>query len=187
MTDPAVDPSTRSEGPAGPAGTSWRWANIVLMVLALALVATSVLLFKEGAAATPGDSRAETLSRQYEDVTAAAREQTRAFLTVDYKNMDTLTAKVLAGATGQFKEQYERARPNLKATAQQGRAVATGDVKEVGIGDIDGDTAVVFVAADGSVRNRNTKGKAQPRAYRFKLTMVREGDKWLTSDLQILG
>jgi Mce-associated membrane protein len=157
------------------------------MVLALVLVATSALLFTRGAAATPGDSEAETLSRQYEDVTAAAREQTRAFLTVDYKNMDPLTAKVLTGATGQFKKQYEGARANLKATAQQGKAVATGEVKEVGIGDIDGDTAVVFVAADGSVRNKNTKGKAQPRAYRFKLTMVREGDKWLTSDLQILG
>jgi Mce-associated membrane protein len=157
------------------------------MVLALALVATSVLLFKEGAAATPGDSKAETLSRQYKDVTAAAREQTHAFLTVDYKNMDPLTDKVLAGATGQFKKQYAGARANLKATAVQGKAVATGDVKEVGIGDIDGDTAVVFVAADGSVRNKNTKNKAQPRAYRFKLTMVRKGDKWLTSDLQILG
>ena len=49
------------------------------------------------------------------------------------------------------------------------------------------DTAVVFVGADGSVTNKTTKGKAQPRAYRFKLTMVRKGDKWLTSDLQILG
>ncbi len=157
------------------------------MVLALVLVATSALLFTKGAAATPGDSKAEALSRQYEDVTAAARAQTHAFLTVDYKNMDPLIEKVLAGATGTFKEQYQGAKANLKATAQQGQSVATGEVKEVGIGDIDGDTAVVFVAADGSVTNKNTKGKAQPRSYRFKLTMVREGDKWLTSDLQILG
>ena len=157
------------------------------MVLALLLVVTTALLFKEGAAATPGDSKAETLSRQYEDVTAAARAETLAFLTVDYKNMDPLIAKVLAGATGPFKEQYENAKATLKATAQQGQSVATGKVKEVGIGDIDGDTAVVFVAADGSVTNKNSKGKAQPRAYRFKLTMVRKGDKWLTSDLQILG
>ena len=187
MTDPAVDSSTRPEEPAGPASTSWRWANIVLMVLALLLVAASALLFTRGAAATPGDSEAEALSRQYEDVTAAARDQTRAFLTVDYKNMDPLTEKVLAGATGTFKDQYERARPNLKATAQQGRSVATGKVREVGIGDIDGDTAIVFVAADGSVRNKNTKGKDEPRTYQFKLTMVHKGDKWLTSDLQILG
>jgi Mce-associated membrane protein len=157
------------------------------MVLALLLVVTTALLFKEGAAATPGDSKAEALSEQYEDVTAAARSETLAFLTVDYKNMDPLIEKVLAGSTGTFKEQYEGARANLKASAQQGRSVATGEVKEVGIGDIDGDTAVVFVAADGSVTNKNTKGKAQPRAYRFRLTMVRKGDKWLTSDLQILG
>ena len=101
--------------------------------------------------------------------------------------MDPLIEKVLAGATGTFKEQYERAKVTLKATAQQGQSVATGKVKEVGIGDIDGDTAIVFVAADGSVTNKSTKGKAQPRYYRFKLTMVRKGDKWLTSDLQILG
>jgi len=157
------------------------------MVLALLLVVTTALLFTKGAAAAPGDSKAEALSKQYEDVTKAARAETLAFLTVDYKNMDPLIAKVLAGATGPFKEQYERAKVPLKATAQQGRSVATGKVKEVGIGDIDGDTAVVFVAADGSVKNKNSKGKAQPRAYRFKLTMVHKGDKWLTSDLQILG
>ena len=157
------------------------------MGLALLLVATSALLFINGASATPGASKAEALSQQYEKVTAAARAETLAFLTVDYKAMDPLIAKVLEGATGTFKEQYQRAAPTLKATAQQGRSVATGKVKEVGIGDIDGDTAVVFVAADGSVTNKNTKGKAQPRAYRFKLTMVRKGDKWLTSDLQILG
>jgi len=157
------------------------------MVLALALVATSVLLFKEGAAATPGDSKAETLSRQYEDVTASAREQTRAFLTVDYKNMDPLIHEVLDGATGAFKSQYRRTRGTLKATARQGRSEATGKVREVGIGDIEGDTAIAFVAADGSVTNKNTDGQAQPRAYRFKLTMLRKGDKWLTSDLQLLS
>jgi Mce-associated membrane protein len=157
------------------------------MVLALVLVATTALLFTKGASATPGDSKAEALSKQYEQVTEAARAQTVAFLTVDYKNMDPLIEKVLAGATGTFKEQYEGTKANLKATAEQGKSVATGEVKEVGIGDIDGDTAIVFVAADGSVTNKNTKGKAQPHGYRFKLTMVRKGDKWLISDLQDLG
>jgi Mce-associated membrane protein len=157
------------------------------MVLALLLVVTSALLFTKGAAATPGDSKAETLSKQYRDVTAAARAQTLAFLTVDYENMDPLLAKVLAGSTGTFKKQYERAKPALKTAARQARSKATGEVKEIGIGDIDGDTAVVFIAADGTVTNKQTKGKAQPRTYRFKMTMVRKGDKWLTSDLQILG
>ncbi len=158
------------------------------MLLALLLIVTSVLLFTKGAAATPGDSRAETLSRQYDEVTKAAADETLAFLTVDYKNMDPLIDKVLAGATGTVQGAVRRApRPPSSPPPQQGQSVATGDVKAVGIGDIDADTAVVFVAADGSVTNKTTKGKAQPRAYRFKLTMVRKGDKWLTSDLQILG
>jgi Mce-associated membrane protein len=157
------------------------------MVLALLLVVTSALLFTKGAAATPGDSKAEALSQQYEDVTKAARAQTLAFLTVDYQNMDALIAKVLAGSTGPFKQQYARAKGALKAAARQARSKATGEVKEIGIGDIDGNTAVVFIAADGSVTNKETKGKAQPRTYRFKMTMVRKGDKWLTSDLQILS
>ena len=159
----------------------------MLMALALILVVTSVLLFTKGASAAPGDSRAETLSRQYAQVTAAARKETLAFLTVDYKDMDPLIAKVLDGATGAFKEQYDGAKATLKSTAQQGQSTATGDVKAVGIGDIDSDTAVVFVAADGSVTNKSTKGKAQPRSYRFRLTMVHKGDRWLTSDLKILG
>jgi len=157
------------------------------MLLALLLVVTSALLFTKGAAAAPGDSKAEALSKQYKDVTKAAREQTLAFLTVDYRKMDPLTDKVIAGAANPFKKQYEAAQPTLKATAVKARSVATGEVKEVGIGDIDGDTAVVFVAADGTVTNKDTKGKAEPRSYRFKLTMVRKGDKWRTSDLQILG
>ena len=157
------------------------------MVLALVLVATSVALFTKGASVAPGDSKAETLSRQYDEVTEAARDQTLAFLTVDYKDMDPLIEKVLAGATGKFKQQYVRAQGPLKARSRQLQSVATGEVKEVGIGDIDGDTAIVFVAADGSVTNKNTKGKAEPRQYRFRMTMVHKGDKWLTSDLQILG
>ena len=135
----------------------------MLIVLALVLVAASALVFTgrqlplrrlEGRDALPAVRRG----------TEAPREQTRAFLTVDYKNMDPLIEKVLAGATGTFKEQYERREANLKATAQQGRSVATGKVREVGIGDIDGDTAIVFVAADGSVTNKNTEGQGRSRA-----------------------
>ncbi len=179
MSEPAVG--------AGVEGASWRFANIVLALVAVALLVTTVLLLTKGAAAAPGDSRAETLSRQYDAVTKAAREETLAFLTVDYKDMDPLIAKVLAGSTGTFKEQYERAKVTLKSSAQDSQAISTGKVVAVGISDIDDSDAVVFVAADSQVQNKSTKGAAQPRYYRLKLTMVRKGDVWLTSNLQFVG
>ena len=171
----------------GPAGTSWRVTTLVLILVALLLVVTSVLLFTRGASAAPGDSKAETLSREYKSVTAAARAETLAFLTVNYKDMDPLIAKVLAGSSGTFRSQYEKAKVNLKASAQQSQAVSTGKVLSVGVGDIDDGDAVVFVAANSQVSNKSTKGKAQPRYYRLKLTMNRKGSHWLTSNLQFVG
>jgi Mce-associated membrane protein len=157
------------------------------MLVALLLVVGSVVLWDNGASATPGDSRAETLSRQYTAVTRAAREETLAFLTVDYRNMDPLIAKVVAGATGTFRQQYSQAKANLKTSAQQSLAVSSGKVLSVGIGEISGSDAVAFVAADSQVSNKSTKGKPQPRYYRLKLTMTREGGTWRTSNLQFVG
>ncbi len=116
--------------------------------------------FANGASATPGESRAETLSRQYDAVTKAASAETVAFLTVDYKNMDPLIAKVVAGAAGTFKEQYAQAKVTLKASAQDAQAMSTGKVLSVGVGDIDDTDAIVFVAADSQVSNKSTQGKA---------------------------
>ena len=179
MTDPApVAADTR---------TSWRWANITLIVLALVLAATATLLFTRGAAAAPGDSEAETLSRHYAEVRKAASNETLAFLTVDHTNMDPLIAKVISGATGTFKEQYEGAKVQLKSSAEQAKAVSTGKVRSVGIADIDDRNAVAFVAADSQVTNASTKGRPQPRYYRLKLTMVRKGDAWLASNLQFVN
>ena len=157
------------------------------MFLALVLVAGIVVFAVRGAQADSGDSRAQALSRQYDEVTKAATEETEAFLNVDYRNMDPLIEKVLAGAAGSFKTQYSGARANLKASAAAAQAVSTGKVLHAGVGDIDGTNAVVFVAADSQVKNKSTKGKAQPRYYRLKLDLVRQGGKWLTSDLQFVG
>lgn len=179
MSEPSGTPRT--------AETSWRVTNLVLIGVAALLVVTSVVLFTKGASASPGDSRAEALSKQYQQVTKAARAETLAFLTVDYRDMDPLISRVLAGASGTFKSQYEKAKVNLKASAQQSQAISTGKVRAVGVGDIDDGDAVVFVAADSQVSNKSSKGKPQPRYYRLKLTMTLKGDRWLTSNLQFVG
>jgi Mce-associated membrane protein len=179
VTDPAVS--------AGPSSTSWRTINITLVVLALLLVAATVFFIVDSANATPDDRHEAALSKEYRAVSKAAEDETLAFLTIDYKNMDPLIDKVLAGATGSFKSQYAGARSNLKSSATSAQAVSSGKILSTGISDIDSDTAVVFVAADSSVTNKSTKGKSEPRYYRLKLTMTKKGDQWLASDLQFVG
>jgi Mce-associated membrane protein len=161
--------------------------NVVLIAVALLLVVASVLFFVRGAAATKKDSAEAVLSKQYTAVTKAAKAETLAFLTIDYKNMDPLIDKVIAGAAGDFKQQYAGARANLKSSTQQAHAVSTGKIKEIGVGDLDDNTAVVFVAVDSQVKNKSTKGAGVPRYYRLKLTMVHQGPKWLTSNLEFVS
>jgi Mce-associated membrane protein len=179
VTDPAVS--------AGPPSTSWRLINVTLLVLALLLVAATVFFWIESANATPGDEQAASLSKEYRSVTKAAEAETVAFLTVDYTDMDPLIAKVLAGATDPFKAQYDGAKANLKSSAQTAQAVSTGKVLSTGVSEIDGNTAVVFVAADSQVKNKSTKGKAEPRYYRLKLTMTKKSGDWLMANLQFVS
>jgi Mce-associated membrane protein len=179
VTDPAVS--------AGPPSTSWRLINVTLLVLALLLVAATVFFWVESANAAPADEQEAALSKEYRAVTKAAEAETIAFLTVDYTDMDPLIAKVLAGATGPFKSQYDGAKVNLKASAQTAQAVSTGKVLSTGVSEIDAKNAVVFIAANSEVKNKSTKGKAEPRYYRLKLTMTKKSGDWLMSDLQFVS
>lgn len=160
--------------------------NVVLILLAIVLIVATVLFWVRNPAGS-GDSQADALSKQYTAVSKAAENETVAFLTVDYRDMDPLIEKVLAGATGPFKEQYGGAKANLKSSAETAKAVSTGKVRSVGISEIEEENAVVFVAADSQVSNKSTGGKTQPRYYRLKLTMVRDGGEWLTSALEFVG
>lgn len=172
--------------PAPEAPRSWRAVNYVLGGVAVLLaLLTGVLL--AGSAGGTSPSPAETVSQRHAQVSDAARAETLAFLTVDYRDMDPLIEEVLDGATGEFAEEYAQAREELEASAEEERSVSTGEVRAVGVAELDKRSAVVYVAADGEVENRSTSGEPQVRPYRFELTMVREDGRWLTSGLRILG
>jgi Mce-associated membrane protein len=167
--------------------------NLVLaVVVLLLLLAAAVLLGRGDSEAADQDAGARTLSRQYAEVTRAARAETTAFLSVDYRHPDPLTRRVLDGATGAFATEYRRELPDLLASTRRSRSVATGRVRSVGVGRVrvgrvGDDRAVVLVAADSRVTNRRTHGKPQSRFYRLQLTLVHRGDRWLTSSLRFVG
>lgn len=165
----------------------WGLLNGVLGVLLVALVATTVFLGTHGQRADPGAAAAVAVSHEYDAVTTAARQETQAFLTVDYQDMTPAIHRVLAGATGQFKKEYAKAEVNLRSAAQQSKATSKGTVRAVGIGALDRNSAIVYVAADSTVTNKSTGHKPEPRYYRFRLNLTRVGGAWLTADLQFVS
>lgn len=151
-----------------------------LGVLLVALVAAILVLVRS---APDVD---EELTADQREVAAAARTEALAFLTVDHRNMDPLVDAVLAGATGDFEEQYADQRARLVKEAKRTEAISTGEIVALGVGDMDADSATVLVAANSDVSNNRTGDEPQTRYYRLRLDLVREGDRWLTSNVQFV-
>lgn len=147
---------------------------LVVQVVAIALLATS-----RGAVD-------EALTARHQEVAAAARAEAVAFLTVDHEDMDPLIDAVLAGATGDFEEQYESQRETLTREAIRTEATSTAEVVALGVGDLDEDSATVLVAANSTVTNTSTGSEGEVRYYRLRLELVREDDRWLTSDVRFV-
>ena len=190
-----TETDTLTGTPPGPSGLRRRHPVVaaVLGVLAV-LLAVACVTVAIWPTAVPGESKAEKANDRDLAVRVAATAVTKAFLDVDYHAMDPRIDKVLGLSTGTFKNQYETAKVDLKTQAQQAKATATGSVRSVGIGDIDADTAIVYVAADTTVDNVSIqKDKAEgkdpddKRFYRFQLTLKKVGDRWLLDDLQFIS
>ena len=161
--------------------------NVVLALILVALCGWLAAFAIRGGAAAPGSTPAEERAQQFADITRAARAETLAFLTIDHTKMDDLTARVLDGATGSFKKQYQSSLKALKESASSQESFSKGRVDEIALNEVDDDSASVFVAAGSKVRNKGTDGKTEDRSWRIKLTMSKEGSRWLVSNLEFVG
>lgn len=180
-----------------PAGRSWAPVNWTLLGLVVVALVVYVVVLAQGVKVIPGTSPAEHAEHGYQAVTAAANAEAAAFLTVDYKNMDKLQEKVLAGATGTFKQQYVATRTNLKTSAVTTKTVATPTIRQVAISKLSGGKATVFVAADLVRKNIDTAKskatKACPHSgatclyFRFKLGLTDTADGWKLSSVDFVS
>jgi Mce-associated membrane protein len=91
--------------------------NTVLAVILAGLCVWLLLFAVLGSRVAPGQTPAQDRAEEYAEIQRAARAETLAFLTIDHTRMDELTARVLEGATGSFKKQYQSALKSLKESA----------------------------------------------------------------------
>ena len=155
------------------------------------LLAVLLLLAVVGAALVrrTHDERADATARaeRYGAVLAAANAEATAFVNLRYDDAAAGIKAVADGATGDFRAHYVRSTPRLVATMQKQQSALTGHVVSSGVVDVAPDRATVIVATSGTVSNRRTGGQEVPRHYRLRITLLHEGDRWLTSDISFVG
>ena len=166
---------------------AWGRANVLVGVLALALLVGAVLAWARPVTGGTGDPAARAFSRQQWEVTEAASAEVEAFLGVDHTAMAQVVARVEEGATGEFAQEYAADEDRLVASTRRARATATAVVRAVALGEVSARRAEVLVAADAEVTNRDSDGEPQLRRHRLRLVLVEREDRWLVEKLDFVA
>jgi Mce-associated membrane protein len=152
------------------------WALSVVLLVALAGLTLSVVALSK--------QRADDSQR--DGAMKAARQLALDFTTYDYQTWDADSQRVLDESTGQFKQEFQAGIAAVKTDVVANKATSKGDVKEAGVVSHDKDSAQVLVIVNAVVTN-TASATGTERRYRIKLDLVREKDRWLTADLQVVG
>jgi Mce-associated membrane protein len=169
------------------AGGSRVRLDIGLFVLALLLACGCVFGGVLAVQQHREDDRAAEEQERYGDVLAAARTEVEAFINIDYRNAQDSIDAVAAGATGDFRKQYDSSTAGVVKVLQREQSVMDGEVLWSGVVDVDSDSATVLAATTGTVANRSTKNQKVARLFRLELDLQKVGDQWLTSNLEFVG
>lgn len=167
--------------PAGASRTD-RALVLLLVVLTVGVVLGGVLAWQARA------DRAATATEQerYAEVVAAATEEAEAFVNIRYDDARSSLDRVAEGATGDFREQYTSSRDRVEQKIRRNRSVLDGEVLYAGVVDVDENSATVLAATSGTVTSRQTDNQPVDREFRLRLELVRQGGRWLTSDLEVV-
>lgn len=154
-----------------------------LWLLAAVLAATAIAV-----AATLGRSAWEDHrdAATRAEALAAGRQLAVNFVTLDAKTFDVDTARVVAGATGEFKKQYESTLAQLKPVVEANRSVSTVERAEAAFVSGDDDSAQVIVGIVAPTTNTATP-KPEKKTYRLRLGLEKTGDTWKVSSLDFVG
>lgn len=116
---------------------------------------------------------------------AAARDGVTALLSIDHATAQADVQRVLDLSTGNFHADFQRSAEDFIKTAVDSKAVTSGSVNAAALDSLDGDRAVVLVAATSKVSNVNGANQ-DPRPFRMSVTVTREGDACKMSDVEFV-
>jgi Mce-associated membrane protein len=150
---------------------------LAALLTAAALTLTALMLWQHGrvSAQRAGD-------RRFVD---AARDGIVALLSIEHTDARADVQRVLDLSTGQFHDDFARSADDFVKTAQDSQAVTKGSVTVAALERVDGDQAVVLIAATSEVTNVSG-ARQDPRPFRISVTVKRDGEQCKMSDVEFV-
>jgi Mce-associated membrane protein len=152
------------------------WASVAVIVCALAAAAVQGWQW----------DRQRQLETARQQALAAARQTTVNFVTISAASVDRDLQRVADGATGDFKDEFTRSMPQVRAAVVENKVDSKGSVLRAAVVSADRSSAVILVAVDATVRNVNAPD-GRLAHYRIRVNLAMVGNAWLVSTLEFVG
>ena len=116
---------------------------------------------------------------------AAARQGVINLTSLDFNKAKEDVQRVLDSATGEFRDDFQRRAEDFASVVNDSKAVTEGSVAATAVESMNNDSAVVLVLANERVTNI-AGAKDQPRTFRFRVSVVHDGDQLKLSKVEFV-
>ncbi|MBV8860680.1 MAG: hypothetical protein JO259_02310 [Mycobacterium sp.] len=116
---------------------------------------------------------------------AAARQGVVNLTSLDFNKAKEDVQRILDSSTGEFRDDFARRADDFASVVKDSKAVTQGSVAASAVESISKDSAVVLIL--GNERVTNLAGaKDEPRAFRFRVSVARDGDQLKISKIEFV-
>lgn len=116
---------------------------------------------------------------------AGARQGVVNLTSMDFNKAKEDVQRVIDSSTGQFHDDFQARAKDFTTVVEQSKVVTQGTVKAAAVESINGDFALVLVAATSHITNA-AGAKDEPRNWRLKVTVKDDGGQYKMSNVEFI-
>lgn len=182
----SVEPPEDAESEADPPRARRR---VRLPSLSVAWKAAAIMLICAfiGASGYMMWERHETVERNQRTANfiAGAKQGVINMFSMDFNRAKEDVQRVIDSLTGQLRDDFTQRAKDFTTVVEQSKVVTTGSVNAAAVQSVDGNSALVLVAASSRITNA-AGAKDEPRNWRLKVTVTNDGGQYKMSKLEFV-
>lgn len=153
------------------------WKTAVIVLICAFIGASGYMLWQ----------RHETTERNLRTASflAGARQGVVNMTSLDFNKAKEDVQRVIDSSTGQFRDDFQQRAKDFTTVVEQSKVVTQGTVNAAAVQSIDGNSALVLVAATSHITNA-AGAKDEPRNWRLKVTVTEDGGQYKMSKLEFV-
>ncbi|MGH3959435.1 hypothetical protein [Mycobacterium sp.] len=186
-TETATEATAAPEPAVAPAEPARRWRLHPRVSAALVVVVVVVIcgLLAASGYMTWYHHNAVGQRQRAAAFVAGARQGVINMLSLDFNRAKEDVQRVLDSSTGEFKDDFQKRAGDFTSVVEQSKVVTEGAVQKTALQSMGKDSAIVLVL--GTERVTNAAGaKDEPRSFRLRVSVVRDGDQIKMSKVEFV-